>query len=161
VCHNQSGGKWGLIIKILCDQCKNEFTSSDDQMEHIVNSLKKEMTFIMVRCSLCSKAFPLNPLTMQIPELPEKKIGDGLRCPYKTCHSYISFIEDKPSFWGCGECGNVWFEKEKLFRDIEEISKKYSYRKMVYKKEGDGFVPVSSKNEPKNYEQLVEKEWDG
>jgi hypothetical protein len=118
------------------------------------------MVFIMLTCSLCGRSFAINPISMEPPDIPTKKIGEGLRCPCKTCSGYISYIEDSPGFWGCGECGSTWFNKDDLFRDIENISKQYSYRQKVYIKDKKFcFLPVDLEKEPKNYEKLVENEW--
>ncbi|MDR3322843.1 MAG: hypothetical protein LBS89_01390 [Zoogloeaceae bacterium] len=146
-------------MKLFCDKCKCEFVPSPDQMEHLKNSQSKGMKFIMIACSLCGRSFPMNPMSTKSPDA-NKKIGDGLRCPCKTCSGIISYVEDATGFWGCGECGTVWFDKNDLFREIENISRRYSYRRKVYVKDKNfGFLPVDLEKEPKNYENLVESEW--
>ena len=67
--------------------------------------------------------------------------------------------EDDSSFWGCGECGNVWPERAKLFEAISDIVKKRKYRQKVYVKSGSGWKPANLSKEPKDYEELVHEEW--
>jgi|GEM_PF-1789575 len=86
--------------------------------------------------------------------------GDGLRCPSKACYGRIAFVEEDPSFWGCGECGNVWFELEELYLDIEDISERHDYRDRVYVKTPYRVAPVVSGVEPADYDELVRKEWE-
>jgi hypothetical protein len=146
-------------VKLLCDKCKGEFVPSRDQLERIVSSKDRGMVFIMLTCPLCDRSFAINPISTQAPDMPTRQIGDGLRCPHKTCCGIIAYVEDSPSFWGCGECGSTWFNKDDLFRDIDNISKQYVYRRKVYIKDKNfHFLPVDLAKEPKNYEKLVEKE---
>lgn len=85
----------------------------------------------------------------------------SIRCPIKTCSGIVVEIEDDDStFFGCGECGNVWYDNKSLNIAIAEIIEKYKYRSEVYKKEGENFIAIPFTEEPKNYAELVQKEWD-
>jgi hypothetical protein len=149
-------------MEIFCDKCKCKSTLSTDQVEHIKKSREKGMRFIMARCSLCERSVAINPMSMELADVPTQKTGDGLRCPCKTCTGHISYIEDSACFWGCGECGKTWSTIEALFDDIDKSIKKYPYRGKVYKKHQNrcSFAPVSTKMEPGNYEELVKEEWE-
>lgn len=145
-------------MNITCDQCKETFTASGEQISFISDSRKKGMRFIMLECLSCYKGFSLNPLTMTVP-VPEKTTDeDLLRCPCDSCYGLISYVEDQKPFWGCGECGSVWFTQSDLFEAIEASIKKHPYRAKVYKKKGNNFMPVPLENEPENYEETVARE---
>ena len=63
-------------------------------------------------------------------------------------------------FWGCGECGNVWYEREELDEAIGEITSRFAYRKKVYRQQKGIWHPVPLDDEPEDYEERVEEEWD-
>ncbi|MDN5395687.1 MAG: hypothetical protein L0G39_16100 [Chryseobacterium sp.] len=145
-------------MNITCDQCKETFTASPDQMAFISDSQKKGMRFIMLECLSCYSSFSLNPMTMEQP-IPKKKADeDGLRCPCNSCYGLLSYVDDSKPFWGCGECGTVWFSKADLFQSITNSIEKYPYRAKVYTKKGNNFHPVPLENEPENYEDVVAQE---
>jgi hypothetical protein len=85
----------------------------------------------------------------------------ALRCPEVTCTGWVSEVDDGDEhFWGCGECGTVWSERDELDDSIREAVKKYPYRKKCYRKSGDTWKPVPLDKEPDDYEQRVEQESD-
>lgn len=145
-------------MDITCDQCKKIFTASEEQNSFILNSKRKGMKFIMLECPCCYAGFSLNPQTMEIPPATVKMPEDGLRCPCSSCYGLISYVDNQAPFWGCGECGTVWFSKADLFETIKDSIKKYPYRAEVYTKKGNIFIPVEAQNEPRNYEENVAKE---
>ncbi|SHE69069.1 hypothetical protein [Chryseobacterium sp. OV279] len=145
-------------MNITCDHCKQTFTASGEQASFILDSQKKGMRFIMLECPSCYSGFSLNPQTMD-PPLPQKIVDeDHLRCPVSSCYGLISYVEDEKPFWGCGECGTVWFTQPDLFEAIEKSIEKYPYRAKVYTKKGNTFFPAPLENEPDNYEETVAKE---
>jgi len=145
-------------MNITCDHCHQTFTASGEQTSFILGSQKKGMQFIMLECPSCYSGFSLNPQTMDQP-LPQKaKDEDHLRCPENSCYGLISYVEDEKPFWGCGECGTVWFTQQDLFEAIEHSIEKYPYRAEVYTKKGNIFFAVPLENEPNNYEETVAKE---
>ncbi|WP_339735198.1 hypothetical protein [uncultured Gimesia sp.] len=82
-----------------------------------------------------------------------------MRCPTPVCTGWISFVKDEDGdFWGCGECGEVWFEQDDLNDAIKEIISTYEYRKPCYQKSGKNWVAAPLKKEPEDYEELVENE---
>jgi hypothetical protein len=84
-----------------------------------------------------------------------------LRCPEVSCTGWVSEVRDGDQhFWGCGECGTTWFERDELEESILAAVKKYPYRKMCYRKSKQGWQPAPLKNEPEDYEDRVEQEVD-
>ena len=82
-----------------------------------------------------------------------------LRCPEIGCTGWISEVDDGDEhFWGCGECGNIWYDRAELDQAIDEIVSQFSYRKKVYRKSEKTWEPVPLGKEPRNYEELVEAE---
>lgn len=83
------------------------------------------------------------------------------RCPESTCIGWVSLVEDADeTFWGCGECGTVWSDRDELHEAIEAAIEKHPYRKNCYRKTRTGWNPVPLDKEPEDYEDLVEQEWD-
>jgi hypothetical protein len=79
-----------------------------------------------------------------------------LRCPEI---GWVSEIDDGDEhFWGCGECGNVWYERSELDEAIDDIVSQFPYRKKVYRKSKGTWQPVPLEKEPEDYEELVEAE---
>lgn len=146
-------------MKIKCQHCSELFTASHDQTVLIENSQAKSMKFIMLECPVCYHGFSMNPSTLDLSVQPERVVEDGLRCPNEACYGIVSFIAEKKLFWGCGECGEIWNDKSDLWKAIEKSIKKYPYRSKVYIKEGGNFIAVPLYDEPQNYEEMVEKEW--
>lgn len=147
-------------MNLLCDKCKKEFKASKEQESFISISREKGMKFIMIKCPNCSMSYPYNPMMLDTLKVKEVPVGDRLRCPKETCSGIISYINDNPPFWGCGECGNVWFKKEDLYGDIRKIISKYPYRKHVYSMVNGDYLPVPDKEIPTSYDEKVRAEWD-
>ncbi len=76
-----------------------------------------------------------------------------IHCPTAHCSGWVCFIDE---FYGCGECGNVWFSKDELDTAINEIIKKYPYRNQVYQKIDNTYQPNDTKLP--NYDKLIETE---
>lgn len=82
-----------------------------------------------------------------------------LRCPEIGCTGWISEVDDGDEhFWGCGECGNAWYERGELDEAIGNIISQFAYRKKVYRKSKGSWQPMPLEKEPENYEELVEAE---
>lgn len=146
-------------MNLLCDNCKKEFITSEEQDRFILASRKKSMKFIMINCPYCSMSYAFNPMHLNKPENKKTLVMNGLRCPKETCTGIVSYIEDTPPFFGCGECGNVWFKKEDLYSDIKTILSKYSYRNHVYNIVNGEYLPVPDKEIPSDYDKKVDLEW--
>ncbi|SPO62457.1 protein of unknown function [Pseudomonas inefficax] len=141
-------------MKLECSKCKSEFQSQPEQSEFIAQSRKKGMTAIMIECPLCKKHFLLNPFTKDAAKThPEKNAS--FRCPKIGCTGIVSFISDKPEFWGCGECGSVWPTETSLFSDINKIIKSFPHRAKAYIKNGDGYTSTTESLPPLDYDSNV------
>ena len=146
-------------MELLCDQCKKKFTVSLEQERFILLSKEKGIRFIIIKCPLCSKSFDINPTLLGKYHPKEAHTVEEFRCPSKACSGFVSYIDETPPFWGCGECGNVWFSKSDLYHDIEQSIKKFPYRKKLYINKNGCYSPLPRNKEPKNYEDLVRSEW--
>jgi len=74
----------------------------------------------------------------------------------------VVFVQETPtsSFWGCGECGNVWHDRKKLNAQIQKICNKYSYRSACYIQDEKGYTGIPLKDEPENYrDRVIEEDW--
>jgi hypothetical protein len=68
------------------------------------------------------------------------------------------FIDEKPPFYGCGECGRTWISKESLDEGILKICETFTYRKAAYEKDKGTWLAVPYKNLPSNLMDQIEKE---
>jgi Zn-finger nucleic acid-binding protein len=80
----------------------------------------------------------------------------NIRCPILTCSGWVCNVEEQ-NFFGCGECGNVWMSRTDLNETIANIVPIYSYRSACYVHDGKNFEAALS--EPKDYDDLVRREW--
>jgi hypothetical protein len=78
------------------------------------------------------------------------------RCPVSACSGWVDFIEgdDRP-FWGCGECGSLWYQKVNLLKEIEAITRLFPYRNECYSQVGGEWLPAAHSDD---YERRVEEE---
>ena len=82
-----------------------------------------------------------------------------LACPEKACYGIVSFTVDIGYPWGCGECGAVWENLNKLSDQIDEITSVYGYRSCCYEKTSDGtYKPAKEENIIDDYFERVEDE---
>lgn len=66
-------------------------------------------------------------------------------CPKSHCGGWVIYIDDgDENFFGCGECGNVWFDKADLDKEIERIIQRSPHRKTFYMKETNGYYPAKN-----------------
>jgi hypothetical protein len=140
---------------LKCTQCTKEFVPTKEQQNFILSAKEKGMKFIMIKCPNCAKSFPFNPILLGEYN-PENK---AIQCPVPRCVGFVSFINDeKKNFYGCGECGSIWYDKKNLNKEIKVIIEKYSYRTNVYSINNEAIEPVPLDQEPKDYENWVSKE---
>lgn len=84
---------------------------------------------------------------------------NSLRCPDIGCPGLIAEMPDGDEhFWMCGECGDVWYDRDELDEAIGKIISQFPYRKKVYRKSKGTWQPVPLGKEPIDYEELVEAE---
>lgn len=85
---------------------------------------------------------------------------EGYRCPTSGCFGRVTWMEEEgeSSHWFCDMCGSIWIESRNLFKEIDEIIERFSYRRVCYVKIDDQWQPADVDLEPTNYEDLVEDE---
>lgn len=151
-------------MKLRCQNCQNEFDLSSEQERLISKSIKNGQTFLVLECPICSKHLALNPQSIE-GNIQENTLKEELIfCPVGKCGGWVSHVKENGSgedFWGCGECGSIWYEKKNLFIDVEKIISQYPHRKEFYKKTDFGWSSPSIENLPVNYEELILSEEDG
>ena len=139
---------------IKCDSCKTDFRPTSDQLNFILASKEKGMTFIMLECANCGMSFPFNPSS---PRESDNSSDIPIRSPLSGAHGYVSYVDsEEENFYGCGETGAIWRNEENLFRDIELIIKKYPHRSSCYTKTKNGWIANSE--EPENMDELIDQE---
>ena len=106
-------------MKIRCPNCQEIFEASSQQQSLIDKAIKNSQRLLFVECPECYKDVPLNPKDLlstepQTDEGRKCKSTKLIECP--ICHEgIVSYVADKDEkFWGCGECGNVWFSEPEL-----------------------------------------------
>jgi len=131
-------------MNIQCSNCKKAIHLNDDTLNFIEESRQKGKKFIMLPCDKCGLDFSFNPV------IEEEIYCEELvwRCPTSGCHGYVSYVNkdetpynDEKSFYGCGETGKIWHEKENFYAEIEHIIKKYSYRNKCYEYKNNEWLP--------------------
>ena len=106
-------------MEIRCHNCQKIFKADSQQKLLIDTARKNNQRLIFIECSKCFKDVPIDPnnLLSKIPQKDEDKKNksiQAIKCPIcqEGIVTYIDTEDEK--FWGCGECGNVWFSKEDL-----------------------------------------------
>lgn len=136
-------------------ECGHEFRPEGLAGQLLDRVQSGDMPLAMIECPVCHSYTSVDAPNRK-PE-PEEKF----RCPVETCIGWVCKVDDGEStFFGCGECGNVWADRPDLFEAISEVVKKHKYRRKVYLKAGKAWKPAPLNKEPGNYEDLVAKEWD-
>jgi len=81
-------------------------------------AINRNQRLLFIECPECYKDIPINPndlLSKEHQKDEDKKNGttENIQCP--ICGEIVSYIDNKEEkFWGCGECGNVWFSRNDL-----------------------------------------------
>ncbi|KAB1231262.1 hypothetical protein [Chryseobacterium viscerum] len=110
-------------MEIRCPSCHEIFKADPDQELFIGGAIQRGQRLIMTDCPQCYKHIPINPadlLSMEAQKDGDKKNSqlDGADCPVCT-DGIVSYIDDgNKKFWGCGECGNVWFSEKDLHKSV-------------------------------------------
>ena len=153
---------------VVCGKCQGEFQASSDQQLLIEKARSKGQKLVALQCPLCSRITSFDPSLEASPPIPEGAVTQDneipYRCPVSGCVGWVSFVPssgEERSFWGCGECGSIWYEEKNLQMEIGRIIAEYSYRKSAYRKEEGNWKPVVHDEQPSDYEDLVNKEPDG
>lgn len=149
-----------MVLEISCG-CGAEFTPTREQMAFIKRAKSKGMTLIMLECPNCPSHVAYNPQTGKPPRAHREAV---YRCPVSHCTGNVSHVDhddDEEPFWGCGECGSIWYDKDNLLKEIDAIVKRFAYRRKCYRKVHGKWAPAERAREPSHYEEMVEQEpWD-
>src|SRR5262249_27405715 len=125
-----------------CTNCKRKSEVTRKQASEIRSAKSKGALGLLMDCSKCGLSF-----YMDFEPAPKAKKEQIYHCPISGCTGYAVHVENSAlyapgPFWGCGECGSVWREKDELFDSIDEIVKRFSWRKPVYVRgETERWVP--------------------
>ena len=109
-------------MEVRCPNCKKVFNPNNEQEKFLMYAIEKKQVLAMIECAECYKDVPINPMNLMSFEPKKDKVStdeyDGKSCP--VCkEGILSFIDhEKEKFWGCGECGNVWFSKQDLEKEF-------------------------------------------
>ena len=111
-------------MNIRCPKCRKIFEASAQQKSFVNQSIGKNMNLIFIECPFCYVNVPINPKDLLLTKSPEAKDKTSIDCP--ICEEgVVCYGENEVdgSFYGCGECGNIWSNKENLEKDIEKAKK--------------------------------------
>lgn len=141
-----------------CTSCGQQFTPSPEARDVIKRYKARGATLLFVCCTKCGFQIDYNPQTGGI---ASRKKDTLYRCPVSRCTGSVSHVEyDDGPFWGCGGCGAIWYEKDNLLKEIDDIVKRFKYRRKCYKKTQGKWVPADLGKEPSDYNETVEQEPD-
>lgn len=142
-------------MKITCNSCTKDFEPSPPDEGRIKKAQSTSSpALVMLECPHCYSdiAFSNGATSSSEP--------GPYRCPVIGCAGWVTQVAfDSPPYLGCGECGSIWYGKDNFFRYIGKSIARYAYRANCYGKNPDGtYLPGEGKDEPANYEDLVESE---
>lgn len=110
-------------MEVKCPNCQKTFTANVEQEALLDGAINRGQRLVIIECPQCYKDVPIDPANLMSGE-PQKdqdtktNVKENIECP--ICHEgVIAYVENgDENFWGCGECGNVWFSKEALEKEI-------------------------------------------
>jgi hypothetical protein len=146
----------------ICEECGERFfplkTKQADMTRQAAQAKWEELG---IECPRCHEYTMINPVAIVAGKDGAVVSKPMYRCPVSGCAGWVDYVdsdEDEGPFWGCGECGSIWYKKAKLLKEIENIIKKFSYRKKCYRKCKGEWVPADPDKVPDDYEERVENE---
>ncbi len=146
--------------KVTCEECGGQFYPlKTKQADMIRRCAKGKWTELGIECPRCKDYTMINPTAVVAGEDGTAVSTPTYRCPVSACAGFVSFVKQKTGdFWGCGECGSIWYDSKKLLKEIGAIVKQYPYRKKCYRKSKGQWVPSNLDKHPEDYEELVGEE---
>ena len=106
-------------MNIKCPKCLKIFQPEKKDEKLLIDAINKKQSLFMMKCPFCYKSIPINPCDLMSAQ--ERIDEEVIECPICK-EGIISYIDDDTEqFWGCGECGNVWFSKAELDKEIKHI----------------------------------------
>ena len=97
---------------VKCPNCLEIFQPIKKDEKILKEAIVKRQKLLIIECTKCYKDVLINPIALlDIQNLNKEK---NIQCPICK-EGIVSYIDDEDEcFWGCGECGNVWFTKSNL-----------------------------------------------
>ncbi|MDQ0737607.1 hypothetical protein [Pseudomonas sp. W4I3] len=144
------------INDACCQVCHKTFGLDAQQLKLVEPMVAKGQRFIMIECPKCGSSTQYvkaeDPVATSHP-------AQNYRCPVTQCVGWVDLIDEKARpFWGCGECGSVWYEEKNLQKEITGIVALHPYRARSYKQQNGKWIPGDLNAEPDDYEEMVGKE---
>ncbi len=142
---------------IECQKCGENFdplaTPFADMIQRFAGN---GMTDLGIECPVCEKYTNFNPTAFMAGESATTSAA-AYRCPVSCCVGFVSLVDDadEEPFWGCGECGSIWYDRAKLFAEITAIVEQYPYRKSCYEGKNGEWLPGDPDKEHADYEDRV------
>jgi len=148
-----------MSITVTCSKCGQQFEPLPNEQKTIEQIQSNGGKIAMVSCTLCKKTFVLNLCNLTE---KEKNTEIPFLCPVSHCGGWVSYVDDldgSKSFYGCGECGQVWADRIELENDITASIEIWPYRKSAYMPiNSGGWSPVEYKNIPSELFCFIESE---
>ena len=144
-----------------CEDCGERFyplkTKQADLVRRCANTQWEK---IAIECPKCHEYTFVNATAIVAGNDGTVSSQPTYRCPVSCCVGWVDYVDnDKEApFWGCGECGSIWYKQVELFKEIDKIVKKFSYRKKCYRKSKGTWLPADPNKIPEDYEERVEDE---
>ncbi len=145
--------------QVKCSNCSASVTIDSEMQSRMKDAIEFKLDYIWLLCETCGSNFRCNPSTETADSFLPIDNNPVLLCPVSGCHGYVSFIDyddDEESFFGCSDSGDVWFEENNLFKDIENIIERYPHRKDCYDLLDGRWLPAE--DQPKNIDKLISSE---
>ena len=146
----------------ICEECGERFYPlKTKRADMIRRAAKGKWTELGIECPRCHEYTMVNPAAVVAGKDGTVVSKPMYRCPVSGCAGAVEYVdsdEEEGPFWGCGECGSIWYKKANLLKEIEGIIKQFSYRKKCYRKSKGGWLPADPQKLPADYEERVENE---
>ena len=149
-----------MELKIECQKCSARFEPLSTPFADMIRRFAKAgYVDLGVECPKCGKYTNFNP-TAYMAGKSATVAAAPYRCPVSCCAGFVSQIEDddEGQYWGCGECGSIWYEQQKMLDEITEIVKRFKYRRKSYRKSRGKWFPGDIEKEVGGYEDRVYEE---
>lgn len=147
---------------VVCEECGKRFNPLETKHAEMVRRCAADGDKrLAIECPHCEGYTTLNPVGVLAGKDGSVVSSHTYRCPVSACAGWVNYVdsdEDEGPFWGCGECGSIWYKKAALLKEIDTIIKKFSYRKKCYRKVKGAWVPADADKTPDDYEERVENE---
>jgi hypothetical protein len=150
-----------MINKSVCEMCHKTFMLSKNDICLVEKAKANGQKFIMVECTECLLGTSYVPPGEKHLAPVNQDTDMPYRCPVSHCIGWVVNVDSDDngrSFFGCGECGSIWYDKNTLYSEIAQIVKKYPYRKKSYYKKFDKWIPADPEKESQKYEEKVKTE---